>query len=387
MSSLPGENVAGTAPAIVAGDLVPETPSASGASSANLQLSVLAIIALVAALYLARAFFVPLLIGILASYALRPVVGWLHTYRLPRPVGAALVLLVLAGSLSWIGYELGDDTAAMIEVLPEAAHRLRQSMSAVSKRPTALQNLQEAGNEIQGAATDAGAKPGARAIPAKPSEPTVWLRDYVLAQSALLFSVVAQAPIVLLLTYFLLASGTHFRRKLLGLVGPSLSRRKDAMHILEQIDVQVQRYLFVMLVSNALTGVCTWLAFAALGLEHAGVLGAIAGALHFIPYLGAVLTALICGVAALLQFGSLLPALGVAGVSILVAGAVGFIFTTWLQSRFARVNAAVLFIVLLFFGWLWGIWGLLLGAPLLAIAKVICDRVQSLKPLGELLGR
>jgi len=302
-------------------------------------------------------------------------------------VGAAIVLLALAGSLSWVGYALGDDTAAIIERLPEAAHRLRQSVSTVSRRPTALQNLQEAGNEIQGAATDAGAKPGARAIAAKPSEPNVWLRDYALAQSALLFSVVAQTPIVLLLTYFLLASGTHFRRKLLGLVGPSLSRKKDTMHILGEIDVQVQRYLFVTLVSNALTGVCTWLAFAALGLEHAGVLGATAGALHFIPYLGAVLTALICAIAALLQFGSLLPALGVAGVSLLVAGAVGFVFTTWLQSRFARVNAAVLFIVLLFFGWLWGIWGLLLGAPLLAIAKVICDRVQSLKPLGELLGR
>ena len=63
------------------------------------------------------------------------------------------------------------------------------------------------------------------------------------------------------------------------------------------------------------------------------------------------------------------------------------IFTTWLQGRFAGVNPAVLFIVLLFFGWLWGVAGLLLGAPLLAITKVICDRVEFLKPFGELLGR
>lgn len=79
--------------------------------------------------------------------------------------------------------------------------------------------------------------------------------------------------------------------------------------------------------------------------------------------------------------------LTVADVSLLVAVAVGFVFTTWLQSHFARVNAAVLFITLLFFGWLWGIWSLLLGAPLIIIAKVICDRVKSLKPVGELLGR
>src|SRR5580698_2160639 len=118
MSSLPAENAAGTAPAAIAGDLAPEAASASGASTANTQLSALAIIALVAALYLARAFFVPLLIGILASYALRPVVGWLHSHYLPRPVGAALVLVMLAGSLSWIGYSLRDDAAAMVERLP-----------------------------------------------------------------------------------------------------------------------------------------------------------------------------------------------------------------------------------------------------------------------------
>lgn len=372
--------------AAVAGNPALVAAPAPRKSRMNLQLSVLAIIALVAALYLARAFFVPLLIGILASYALRPLVEWLQSHYVPRPAGAALVLLLLAGGLSWVGYSLGDDTAALVEKLPEAAHKLRQNLSAASARPTALQNVQEAANEIQGAAADAGAKPGARIVPAKASEPTLWLRDYALAQSALLFSVVAQTPIVLLLTYFLLASGTHFRRKLLSLVGPSLSRKKDTMHILGEIDVQVQRYLLVMLVSNVLTGLCTWLAFRALGLQHAGVLGATAGALHFIPYLGSVLTALISGVAALLQFGSPLQALAVAGVSLLVAGAVGFIFTTWLQSRFARVNAAVLFIVLLFFGWLWGIWGLLLGAPLLAIAKVICDRVDSLKSIGEMLG-
>jgi predicted PurR-regulated permease PerM len=99
------------------------------------------------------------------------------------------------------------------------------------------------------------------------------------------------------------------------------------------------------------------------------------------------LTALGTGVAALLQTGSPLYALSVAAASLLIAGIFGFVFMTWLQSRFARVNAAVLFIALLFFGWLWGVWGLLLGAPLVAIVKVICDRIDALKPAGALLGR
>ena len=361
---------------------------APGISRLTVAVGILTVIALVAALYLARAFFVPLLIGILAGYALSPVVDWLRARRIPGPVAAALVLAVLVGGLSWISFSLSDDTAAMIEKFPDAARKLRQTLSdSRESGPTPLQNMQEAAKQIEGAAADAGAKPGARVIAVKPSEPATWLRDYALAQSALLFTVAAQAPIVLLLTYFLLASGTHFRRKLVQLVGPSLARKKDAVRILTEVDVQIQRYLLAMLLSNVLVAVCTWLAFEALGMEQAGVWGVVSGVLHFIPYLCPVLVALLTGVAAFLQFGSLLHALAVAGVSLLVAGTIGFVFMTWLQSRFARVNAAVLFIALLFFAWLWGMWGLLLGAPLVAIAKVICDRVESLKPVGELLGR
>jgi len=349
---------------------------------------ILAVIALVAALYLARAFFVPLLIGILTSYALSPLVDWLEARRVPRALGAALILAALVGALSWVGVSLRDESAAMIEKLPEAARKLRQNLvTGRASRPTALQNMQEAANEIQAAATDAGAKAGSRAPPARPAESSAWLRDYALAQSALLVSIAAQTPIVLMLAYFLLASGTHFRRKLVQLVGPSLTRKKDAVRILEEVDVQVQRYLLAMLLSNALVAVGTWLAFTALGVEQAGVWGVAAGVLHFIPYLGPLLLAVVSGIAAYLQFGSPLDALLVAGASLLVAGGIGFLFLTWLQSRFARVNAAVLFIALLFFGWLWGISGLLLGAPLVAILKVVCDRVESLKPVGELLGR
>ena len=209
----------------------------------------------------------------------------------------------------------------------------------------------------------------------------------MLTQSALLVTFAAQAPVVLLLTYFLLASGTHFRRKLVQFVGPSLSRKKDTVRILEEVDEQIQRYLLVMLISNALVGVMTWLAFEMMGLEHPAVWGVAAGVLHFIPYLGTVAIALASAVAGLLQFGSLPQALLVAGLFLLISGVVGMGLTTWLQGRFARVNTAVLFIVLLFFGWLWGMAGLLLGAPMLAITKVVCDRIESLKPFGELLGR
>lgn len=361
--------------------------------AAAVGVAILAVIAVVAALYLARAFFVPLLIGILASYSLRPVVDWLVAWRIPRAVGAAVVLAAVVAGLSWAVFSLGDDAASVIEKLPDAAREMREKVGAARGRgPTALTKIQEAASELQGAAADAAGdgKPvkAKRPAPAiRDAEPSVWLRDYMLAQSALLFSVAAQTPIVLLLAYFLLASGEHFRRKLVQLVGPSLSRKKDAVRILDEIDVQIHRYLLATVGANVLVGILTWLAFELLGMQNAGVWGLAAGILHFIPYLGPVLFAIASGVAGFAQFESALGALTVAGASLAVAAAVGQVIMTWMQSRLARINAAVLFIALLFFGWLWGIWGLLLGAPIVAIAKVICDRVDSLKPVGELLGR
>jgi len=348
----------------------------------------IAVIASVAALYFGRAFFVPLLIGILTSYSLRPVVDKLQILRIPRPIAAALVMAVLIGSVSWMAYSLREEVTVIIEKLPEAARSLRRSLSPVQgSAATPLENVQEAAKELQRAASDVGKKPVGRAqVFAIATASNSWLSDYALAQSALLMSVVAKAPIVLLLAYFLLASGDHFRRKLVQFVGPSLARKKDALRMLGEIDSQVQRYLFLTLTANILVGVGTWVAFEFMGMEQAGIWGVVAGVLHFVPYLGTVMVAVVVGIAAFLQFGTLLHALAVAGVSILIAGSVSLILLTWLQSRLARLNPAVLFIALLFFGWLWGIAGLLLGAPLIAIIKVICDRVDGLKPAGDLLG-
>jgi len=358
-------------------------------TATSIALIILAVLAVVASLYLARTFVVPVLIGILASYTLRPVVDWLRRFRIPQAVAAALVLAVLVGGVSSIGYSLVDEATAVIEKLPEAARKLRAKISSTrSTVPTALQNVQEAANELQRAATDVAQKPGTRPAPppVPPSEAASWLRDYTLAQSALLLAIVAKTPVVLLLTYFLLASGDHFRRKLVFLVGPSLARKREVLAILEEVDAQVQRYLLVMLASNALVALGTWLALDAMGVEEAGVWGVFAGVMHFVPYLGPVVVAVASGVAGFVQFGSLVTAFAVGGVTLLVAGLIGMFFMTWLQSRVARVNAAVLFIALLFFGWMWGIAGVLLGAPLIAIARVVCDRVESLKPMGELLG-
>jgi predicted PurR-regulated permease PerM len=363
----------------------PAPPSAAGAFP-RAALLFLAVLAGISALYLGRAFLIPLLIGALASYALRPVVDALTRVRVPRVLGAALVVAALAGALTWGLASLGDNAVAVIEKLPEAARKLRLALAARRGSSQPLQSVQEAAKELQQAAKEAaGGKPPSRAAAPVPAD-TAWLQRYLISQSTLLISVVAQAPLVLLLIFFLLASGENFRARLLRVLGPRMSR-KEARDVLDQVDTQVQRYLLLILVINLLVGVFTWLSFWALGVDQPELWGVGAAVLHFIPYLGPGAVAVASAGAAYLQFGSVLRALAVAGASLAVATAIGLVVMTWLQSRIAHVNAAVVFVALLFFGWLWGAWGLLLGAPLLAIAKVVCDRLEPLKPVSELLGR
>ena len=368
----------------------PGPPVRVPAPSVALGVGIIAAILVIASLYLARAFFVPLLIGILASYSLTPLVDVLKGWRIPRPLGAAVVLGVIAALLAWTTLALAEDVTALVAKLPEAAHKIREEVrSARASGPSSLQKIQEAATTLEAAAADASDRQAPKATATTPRReiaPSSWLQDAIFAQGALLATVAAQAPLVLLLTYFLLASGEHFRRKLVRFVGPSLSTKKDTVRILEEIDAQIQRNLFATVLGNVLVGLGTWITFAALGVENAAAWGLAAGLLHFVPYLGPMAFAVASGIAGFLQFGSAAQGLTVAAISMVVATAAGALVMTWLQSRFARINAAVLFIALLFFGWLWGIWGLLLGAPLVAIAKVICDHVEALQPTGELLG-
>lgn len=155
---------------------------------------------------------------------------------------------------------------------------------------------------------------------------------------------------------------------------------------MNQIHDQIQRYLLVQLFTSAMVGIATWLAFLALGLENAAVWGVAAGVLDLVPYVGSIAIATGSAMVAFLQFGSVEMAVLVSGVSLVIHAAESFLLTPWLTSRANKMNPVAIFIGVLAWGWLWGLWGLLLGVPILVIIKVVCDCVDDFKPVGELLG-
>jgi predicted PurR-regulated permease PerM len=144
--------------------------------------------------------------------------------------------------------------------------------------------------------------------------------------------------------------------------------------------------MLTILIANVLIALATWGGLSLLGLPNAGMWGAVTGVLHVIPYAGTVLAAVAVGVASFLHTGGLSEAMLAVGVIVVIAVVIGMGVMTWMQGRAARMNPVAVFVGVLFFGWLWGGWGLLLGMPLLAVLKSIADRVEAMRPISELLG-
>jgi predicted PurR-regulated permease PerM len=210
--------------------------------------------------------------------------------------------------------------------------------------------------------------------------------DWLLAGSVGLASFLSQATMVIFLVFFLLLAGDTFKRKLVKLTGPSLTRKKVTVHILEDINTSIQSYMFMLLVTNSLLALLMWGALRMIGLENAGAWAIFAGVVHIMPYFGPLLITSATGLVAFLQFESLRMVILVAGASLAIATLVGMVVTTWMTGKIAKMNPAAVFVSLLFWGWLWGMWGLLLGVPMVVVVKVVAERVEGMEVVAELLG-
>ena len=356
----------------------------------NIALTVLAVLAVIFALQWASAVFIPLMLGLMISYALSPPVNLMQKWKIPRVIGAAVLLLAFVGGTASAVYSLSDDAANLIETLPEAAKKLRLALAKEwGTSDGAMDRVQKAATQLERAASETGAQ-----APATPrgvtrvqiERPQLDIKEYLWMGTKGLLGFAGQLSMVLFLAYFILVSGNTFRRKMVRLAGPTLSKKKITLQVLDEITAQIQRYLLVQVFTSVVVGVATWLAFLWIGLEHAAIWGIAAGVFNSIPYLGPIIITGGTSLVAFLQFGTLSETLLVAGTALLITSLEGYLLTPWLTGRASRMNPVVVFIGVLFFGWLWGVWGLLLGMPIIMIIKSICDRVDDLKPVGELLG-
>jgi predicted PurR-regulated permease PerM len=350
--------------------------------------AVLATIAAIYVLHWARAFFVPIVLAVILSFAMSPIVEWLEKLRLPRAASAGVLLTAIIAAVGALGYELGDEAADFAETLPRATRDLRETLRGVRNASSGtLDNVREAAKQLERAAeTVVPATPPAKGVTrVQVVEPGLQVEDLVRDGSRGIAVFLGQVTTALFLAFFLLASGDKFRRKLLNLSGRALSRKKLTLQALDEINHGIRRYLFVQLATSVLVGVTTWLAFLWIGLHDAAIWGIAAGILNLVPYVGPVIVTAGSALVGVVQFGTIGMGLLVGATGLLITSLEGYLLTPWLTGRIGRMNSVVVFVSVVFWGWLWGAWGLVLGVPIVMMIKAVCDRVDDLAPVSELL--
>lgn len=376
---------------------VPATPPSAWA------VRVIAIVALFYFLHWAADFLIPVVFGILISYTLSPIVVWMERVHVPRAAGAGIVTLALLGSAGLVANTMYHEARSVIDELPLATWKVRAALerlddgeaSMYEKLHAAAESLKKA---LPGASTNGAenggtpseppdpAAPTPAPAPQAPTKPAFDLSEWLVAGSVTAAAVAGQLAVTLFIVFFGLASGNTFKRKLVKLAGPSLSKKKITVQILDNINASIQRYMFMLLVTNVALGLASWGAFYAVGLDNPGAWAIAAGVLHLIPYVGPLVTAAGTGVAAFLQFESFTMMAVVIGINVVIAAVVGMLVATWMTGRIAKMNAMAVFVALLFGGWLWGVWGMLICVPIVVVVKVVAEHVEDLHPLAELLG-
>ena len=370
---------------------LPLSPAQAPLNVSGMSLALLVLFSSIAMLHWASAVFIPILLSLLLTCALQPAVDRLQHWHIPAGIGAGVLLLALVAGLAAASWSLSDGAAQLIDSLPVAAQKVRDKLRERSRSSgtSTLETMQKAATQIEQAATEHSAIPATprRGVQRVVVERTPFnVRDYVLPGTVGLASGLAQMAAVVFLSFFSLASGDLLRRKLLRIAGPSLERRNITLHTIDEINCQVRRYLLVQLFTSALVGVATSLAYWGLGLQQAVVWGVAAAVLNLVPYAGSLLVTGGSALVAFLQFGTLDMALTVGSVSLIIHTLVGNLLTPWLTSRAGSLSPVVVFVSVLAWGWLWGLWGLLLGIPVTMVVKAVCDQITPLRAVGELLG-
>jgi predicted PurR-regulated permease PerM len=355
-------------------------------------LSTIAALALLFALQYAQSVLIPLVLGVLISYALAPIVTGLVRYRVPRTVAAGVAVTVLVGSISLGVYTLSDEAMAIVSNIPQAAQRIRQRVVASRRvHGGALQQVQQAANEIERTAQEAtNASPGGSAMrdvqKVQVVQPAFRASDYVWIGGVGLVGFLGQFAIILFLVYFLLVTGDLYKRKLVKIAGPTLTEKRVTVKILDDINHQIERFIRVQVLTSLLVAVATGAALWWFGLEQYAMWGLLAGIFNSIPYLGPVIVSGGLGLVAFMQFDDLLKTFYISAAAMAITSLEGFLLTPAWMGRAARMNPVAVFVGLLFWSWLWGVWGTILAVPMLMMLKAVCDHVEDLEVVSELLG-
>jgi predicted PurR-regulated permease PerM len=340
----------------------------------SLALTGLFILAAFYTLYLARSFILPIVLALLLNFLLSPVVRGLNKLRIPNALGAALVVFGVVGGAAWGVYELSGPAYQWAQEAPRSLRKIERKLREF-KKP--VQTMSKATEQVEKITQVGGGR-----TPQRVEVQTETLGEKMFSQAT---ELVAGGTVMLILLFFLLASGDLFLRKLIRVL-PSLSDKKRAVEIARQIESDISAYLVTITIINIALGLAVWGLMTLLEVPNPLLWGVLATVTNFIPYLGAIVMIAILAAVGFLTFDELGHALMVPGAFIGLNLLESYLVTPMILGRRLTLNPVVIFLGLTFWGWLWGITGALLAVPLMAVLKIFCDHSERLAAIGEFMG-
>jgi predicted PurR-regulated permease PerM len=338
----------------------------------EIYLGALLVLALLAACYVAAEIILPIFLACVLTLVLQPLMRALARLPVPRGIAALLIILLLFGTLAGLGTVLSAPAASWAQKLPTGIPKLQERLSAISRPMAAVERYLE---KAQALAPGSGPE----VVPVEIRGPGLF--DELLASTRSFAGGLFETALVL---FFMLLSGNTFLRRMVEIL-PRFRNKRQVVEISVQIERDVAAYLLTITIMNLVVGVVYGVVTMLCGLDDPLLWGAVAFLLNFVPILGPMLGFVVFLLVGLLSQNDLWPALLPAGFYLIIHIVEGELVTPMLVARRFTINPALVVLALVFWYWMWGVPGAVLATPMLAIAKIVCDRIGPLRPLGHFI--
>jgi len=324
-------------------------------------------------IYFAKDILMPIMLGFLIALTLTPVVRRLVRIGVPAALAAIVVVLSITAIIGSSVYALSEPFGEMMSTVPEIGENLRLKLLPFQ---ATINDITEASKQVQTLAPDANDETVQQVL--------VERRGLLTAAASTLASGVTSIAVALLLSTFILGSGTLFYEKLVTFM-PQLSEKKRALRIVYDVESSVSHYLFTITLINMCLGLCIGMLLYAVDFENPALWGVIAMLLNFLPILGALMGSAFLAVMSIGIYDSLLTALIPPMIYLSCSIFEGNVLTPLIVGRRLQLNVVAVFLTVAVWAWLWGLAGALMAVPVLVVINVLCDHVDGWKPLGHFL--
>jgi len=314
-------------------------------------------------LKLARPVFIPFILAVFLSYIIDPILTFLTRCRCPRPWAVPVVLALMFVFLYLIGVLVFSSGKAFAAELPKYQERLADISRILEHGigpfkidvPTALGSLDinRVGSVILGAIGP-------------------------------FFGVIGKLLLVFLFLVFIVAGRGRAEAKIPKAIGDGHASRVHG--VLERINVQIRKYLVIKTAIGAANGLIVWIVLKAFGVDFAFLFGLLAFALNYIPNIGSLVATVLRVGFAFFQFGTFWTPFWIFVITVGLDNVLGNFIEPRVMGKGLGLSPLLVFFSLLFWGWLWGIPGMILSVPLTAVVRIVCQNIPALRPVAVLMG-